>query len=54
MYKINKSVTELQAELERERELFRTAVSTGTDGSAHARRYEEIQRGLTAHSSEAA
>lgn len=45
---MSKSVTELQAELERERELFRTAVSTGTDGSAHARRYEEIQCELAA------
>ncbi|MDR5647959.1 hypothetical protein, partial [Burkholderia cenocepacia] len=54
MYEMNKNVTELQAELERERELFRIAVATGTDGSAHARRYEEIQRKLTAHPAEAA
>lgn len=54
MYKMNKSVAELQAELERERGLFRAAVSTGTDGSAHARRYEEIQRELTVRPSEAA
>ncbi|MCR4466535.1 hypothetical protein [Burkholderia sp. SCN-KJ] len=47
MQEMNKNVTELQAELERERELFRTAVAAGTDGSAHARRYEEIQRELT-------
>ncbi|MDN7504645.1 hypothetical protein QZM43_18115 [Burkholderia orbicola] len=54
MYKMNKSVTELQAELEKERELFRAAVAVGTGGSVHARRYEEIQRELTVRPSETA
>ncbi|BAO86009.1 hypothetical protein [Caballeronia cordobensis] len=45
---MTKSVTELQAELEQVRELFLAAVATRADGSTYARRYEEIQRELTA------
>lgn len=40
------SVPELQAELERVRELFLAAVAIGADGSTYARRYEQIQQEL--------
>lgn len=45
---MTKTVTELQAELERMRELFLAAVATHADGSTYARRYAELQAELTA------